>query len=412
MLMIAPMHFGHIVPATMVKRVCVIGAGASGLASIKCCLDEGLEPTCFEMGDDIGGLWKYHDEVIEGQASIYQSLVTNTSKEMMCFSDFPMPTHFPVFLHHTVLFQYFQLYAKKFQLTKYIHFKTKVTSITKQADFPLSGQWNIMIVDENGKEEKLVFDAVMLCSGLQINPHLPLESFPGIQHFRGRYLHSHDYKKPQEFQGQRVLVIGASNSGVDVAVAISDQASQVYLSTRSGVWVFDPLGENGHPYDMSILSRWIFTKLRWCSWEGKKIEQKLNQRFDHANFGLQCNYRCIDRQGTINNPLPYRILSGTVIVKSNVESFTETEPSSKMEPVLKIWMPSFLQPGSLSIILQLKLMVHCRWIREIASLYLKMYFYQSCQNRHWLLLVRWNRLDQTVQLRKCKLVGPVAFSKG
>lgn len=43
----------------MTKRVAVIGAGASGLTAIKCCLDEGLEPTCFEKTDDIGGLWRY-----------------------------------------------------------------------------------------------------------------------------------------------------------------------------------------------------------------------------------------------------------------------------------------------------------------------------------------------------------------
>uniref|UniRef100_A0A3Q2DRW5 Flavin-containing monooxygenase n=1 Tax=Cyprinodon variegatus TaxID=28743 RepID=A0A3Q2DRW5_CYPVA len=43
----------------MVRRVAVIGAGSSGLACIKVCLDEGLEPVCFESSDDIGGLWKF-----------------------------------------------------------------------------------------------------------------------------------------------------------------------------------------------------------------------------------------------------------------------------------------------------------------------------------------------------------------
>lgn len=41
------------------KRIAVIGAGVSGLTSIKCCLDEGLEPVCFERSDDIGGLWRF-----------------------------------------------------------------------------------------------------------------------------------------------------------------------------------------------------------------------------------------------------------------------------------------------------------------------------------------------------------------
>lgn len=43
----------------MARRVAVIGGGSSGLACIKCCLDESLEPVCFESSDDIGGLWRF-----------------------------------------------------------------------------------------------------------------------------------------------------------------------------------------------------------------------------------------------------------------------------------------------------------------------------------------------------------------
>ena len=43
----------------MSRRVAVIGGGASGLTAIKCCLDEGLEPVCYESSDDIGGLWRF-----------------------------------------------------------------------------------------------------------------------------------------------------------------------------------------------------------------------------------------------------------------------------------------------------------------------------------------------------------------
>lgn len=50
-------------PHSMAKRVAVIGAGSSGLTSIKCCLDEGLEPVCFESSDDIGGLWRFKVEI-------------------------------------------------------------------------------------------------------------------------------------------------------------------------------------------------------------------------------------------------------------------------------------------------------------------------------------------------------------
>ena len=47
----------------MVHTVAVIGAGASGLSAVKCCLDEGLAPTYFERSNCIGGLWHYTEEV-------------------------------------------------------------------------------------------------------------------------------------------------------------------------------------------------------------------------------------------------------------------------------------------------------------------------------------------------------------
>uniref|UniRef100_A0A3Q0RLX5 Flavin-containing monooxygenase n=1 Tax=Amphilophus citrinellus TaxID=61819 RepID=A0A3Q0RLX5_AMPCI len=43
----------------MVQSVAIIGAGSSGLICIKTCVDEGLEPVCFESSDDIGGLWNF-----------------------------------------------------------------------------------------------------------------------------------------------------------------------------------------------------------------------------------------------------------------------------------------------------------------------------------------------------------------
>ena len=82
-------------------EVAIIGAGASGLAAIKCCLDEGLRPVCFERTKHIGGLWHYTDQPIEGQACVMKSTVINTSKEMMSYSDFPIPADFANFMHNS-----------------------------------------------------------------------------------------------------------------------------------------------------------------------------------------------------------------------------------------------------------------------------------------------------------------------
>ena len=75
----------------------------------------------------VGGLWRYTDKVTEGQACVMKSTIINTSKEMMCYSDFPIPDDYPVFMHNTYVQKYFNLYADKFGLRKYIKFKTEVT---------------------------------------------------------------------------------------------------------------------------------------------------------------------------------------------------------------------------------------------------------------------------------------------
>uniref|UniRef100_A0A8C6WLQ9 Flavin-containing monooxygenase n=1 Tax=Neogobius melanostomus TaxID=47308 RepID=A0A8C6WLQ9_9GOBI len=120
----------------MVGRVAVIGAGSSGLVCTKICVEEGLEPVCFESSNDIGGLWNFKHVLFI--RLIYRSLVTNTSKEMTCFSDFPMPDHYPNYTPNSLLLQYYRLYAQHFDLLKYIHFQ--VGQFNLRPDFPVSGQ--------------------------------------------------------------------------------------------------------------------------------------------------------------------------------------------------------------------------------------------------------------------------------
>ncbi|KAM5256058.1 flavin-containing monooxygenase 5 [Ctenodactylus gundi] len=307
------------------RRVAVIGAGASGLSSIKCCLDEGLEPICFERTGDIGGLWRYQENPEEGRASIYKSVVINTSKEMMCFSDYPIPDDFPNYMHNSHVLEYFRMYAKEFDLLKYIRFKSTVCSVKKQPGFSTSGQWEV-ITEHEGKKEAAVFDAVMVCTGHHTNAHLPLESFPGIEKFKGQYFHSRDYKNPQEFIGKRVIVIGIGNSGGDLAVEISHTAKQVFLSTRRGSWILNRVGNHGYPADVLFSSRFMYLLSKICgqSVTSAFLEKRMNERFDHEMFGLKPKHRVLNQHPTVNDELPNRIISGLVKVKGNVKEFTET----------------------------------------------------------------------------------------
>ncbi|NXS50509.1 FMO5 monooxygenase, partial [Balaeniceps rex] len=307
------------------QQVAIIGAGVSGLCALKCCLDEGLVPTCFERSGDIGGLWHFQEHPEEGRASIYRSVIINTSKEMMCFSDFPIPADFPNYMHNSKIMKYFRMYAQHFDLLRHIRFRTSVCRVAKHPDFTATGQWEV-VTESEGKQEVAVFDAVLVCTGHHTDAHLPLSAFPGLEKFEGWYLHSRDYKSPQSFSGKRVVVVGTGNSGIDIAVELSHAAKQVFLSTKRGTWVLYRVADGGYPADISYISR--FTQFLRSLLPHNAInfylERKLNTRFDHALYSLQPRHRILDQHPTINDDLPNCIISGRVLVKPNIQEFTET----------------------------------------------------------------------------------------
>ncbi|XP_006887526.1 PREDICTED: dimethylaniline monooxygenase [N-oxide-forming] 4 [Elephantulus edwardii] len=308
----------------MAKRVAVIGAGVSGLSSIKCCLDEDLEPTCFERSNDIGGLWKFTETSKDGMTRVYRSLITNVCKEMSCYSDFPFQEDYPNFMTQGKFWDYLQEFAEHFGLLKYIQFKTTVLSVTKCPDFSVSGQWDV-VTETEGKQARAVFDAVMVCTGHFLSPRFPLETFPGIHKFNGQILHSQEYKIPEGFQGKRILVIGLGNTGGDIAVELSRTAAQVFLSTRTGTWVIGRSANGGYPVNMMITRRCnnlIEQVLPSCvrNW----IEERsMNNIFNHEIYGLSIT-KGGNSKFIVNDELPTCILCGTVTMKTSVKEFTET----------------------------------------------------------------------------------------
>uniref|UniRef100_A0A8C0W0B6 Flavin-containing monooxygenase n=1 Tax=Castor canadensis TaxID=51338 RepID=A0A8C0W0B6_CASCN len=306
------------------KKVAVIGAGVSGLGAIKSCLEEGLEPMCFENSNDIGGLWRYEETPKSGCPGIYKSLTCNTSKEMTAFSDYPIPDHYPNYMHHSKMMEYLRMYARHFGLMKHIQFLTKVCSVRKRPDFSSSGQWDV-VVEADGKQKTYVFDGVMICSGHYTEKYLPLEDFEGITKFRGKYLHTWEYKNLDNFVGKRVVVVGIGNSGADVAGEISRVAEQVFLSTRQGTWIWTRVWDNGNPMDTTLFTRYNRTVQKFCPTFliNRWMENKLNARFNHANYG-QPKHRFLSHQAIFGDDLPNHIITGRVLVKPNVKEFTKT----------------------------------------------------------------------------------------
>jgi dimethylaniline monooxygenase (N-oxide forming) len=107
------------------QRVCVIGAGSSGIAVGKALKEHGIPFDCYEAGERVGGNWVYENS--NGMSSAYRLLFINTSRPRMQYSDYPMPDRYPVFPHHTQIAEYFNDYTEHFEIKPHIRFRTLVT---------------------------------------------------------------------------------------------------------------------------------------------------------------------------------------------------------------------------------------------------------------------------------------------
>ncbi|KAK0400086.1 hypothetical protein QR680_003348 [Steinernema hermaphroditum] len=303
------------------KRVAIVGAGASGLPAIRHALLYGFEPVCFESADDVGGLWRYKPYETD-ESSVMKSTVINTSKEMTAYSDFPPPEEYANFMHNTQLLKYLKLYAGEFNLLKYIKFHHKVLNVARAPSFDQDGKWTVVYTDAEGVEHKETFDCVLVASGHHTTPYLP-SKWPGQDEFTGKVLHSHSYKDHRGFEDKVVVVVGVGNSGGDVAVELSRLAKQVYLVTRRGTWVFNRIYDYGMPFDLSLNTRMKFI-LRDIVPERISeayVIARLQKRFDHGVYGLKPKHGVFSAHPTVNDELPNRIACGTVIIKPNIKSF-------------------------------------------------------------------------------------------
>ena len=239
------------------KKVCVIGAGPSGITAAKNLLDEGLDVTVFDYGKEVGGNWVFNDA--ESHSSVFETTHIISSKKLSEYVDYPMPDDYPDYPSHRQLATYFQSYAKHFDLYQHIHFQTVVKKCTLLNADTEGGKWQV-ITEKNGVETTHIFDALAVCNGHHWLPRMP--KYEG--HFEGEFLHSHNVKRFSYFKDKRVLVIGGGNSACDVSVESSRVAKSVDMSWRRGYWIV-PKFNMGMPADilgerLNFLPRWLWSK--------------------------------------------------------------------------------------------------------------------------------------------------------
>jgi thioredoxin reductase len=289
---------------TTLPKACVIGAGSSGIATVKTLVERGFEVDCFEKSDRVGGNWVFKNR--NGMSASYSTLHINTSRERMEYTDFPMPKSYPDFPHHTHIARYFDDYVDHFGVRDRIRFETGVERVEKRAD----GLFDV--IDDRGATH--AYDAVFVCNGHHWDARWPEPAFPGHDTCDIEQIHAHEYVDPEQLKDKDVVVLGMGNSAMDIAVDASYNGKSTFLAARRGAHVM-PKYIYGKPVDQIGASPKIPFAVR------RRIFQTLLKVYqgEMERYGLpKPDHRFGDAHPTVSGRILDRLAHGAITPKPNI----------------------------------------------------------------------------------------------
>lgn len=287
------------------QMIALIGAGPSGLAGARCLQKLGMPFQGFEAYTDVGGLWNIHNP----RSTVYESAHLISSKRTTEFSEFPMPEGTADYPSHRELCRYFSDFADHFDLRRHYRFGTRVRRVEPVNETPGS-PWRVTVQNPDGSEDSAVYKGVVIANGTLAEPNMP--RFEG--RFDGELLHTSAYKQAEQFKGKRVLIVGAGNSGCDIAVDAVHYAASVDISVRRGYY-FVPKYVFGKPADT------LGGKRPLPAWLKQRVDSTVLKWFtgDPVRLGFpKPDYKMYESHPVVNSLILYHLGHGDVRVRPDI----------------------------------------------------------------------------------------------
>ncbi|CAJ2510613.1 Uu.00g062380.m01.CDS01 [Anthostomella pinea] len=234
-----------------INRVAVIGAGPCGLSAAKYLAAEHKfsQIDVFEQRASVGGVWNYtplnvvdneftvprtqptklpdtavwtnDDPEAQFVSPVYDFLETNIPWHLMNYSDQKFPEGSSLFPKHAVVKQYLEDYAR--EVKPMLSLGTQVLGIQKvQSGTQMCWEVEVLELKSNQKRTS-EFDAVLVASGHYNDPFIP--DIKGLAEFNrlhpGCISHSKFYRRPDQYRGKKVVIVGNSASGIDLSMQIA-----------------------------------------------------------------------------------------------------------------------------------------------------------------------------------------------
>ena len=206
------------------RRVAIIGAGVSGLAAGIHMYKASIRPIIFEKAAGVGGMWNTDEK------PCWKSMRTNQSKFSTALPDFSWPGDAPLFPSQNHVYAHLLNYVRQNLPIDVVRLNTHVTDVRRESSY-----WMVEYRTEDNQISSESFDFVIVASGFFHQAHLP-ENITGLSHFPGKWMHSSDYRSPEQVRDKRVILVGASLSAGEIAADMATSAAHIIHIVSRNFW--------------------------------------------------------------------------------------------------------------------------------------------------------------------------------
>lgn len=207
------------------RPVYVIGGGPGGLSVAYALRAHGVRAVVLEKSDRVGASWRRH----------YDRLRLHTTRRLSSLPGLPLPRRFGRWVTRADMVRYLEKYAEYHELE--VVTGVEVSRVERLPDgggtspSSAAGSGGGWLLRATGGRE-LAGSAVVVATGFNHTPRLP--DWPGRDTYTGELLHAREYRNAEPFAGRDVLVVGAGNTGAEIAADLAEGgAARVRLAVRT-----------------------------------------------------------------------------------------------------------------------------------------------------------------------------------
>jgi cation diffusion facilitator CzcD-associated flavoprotein CzcO len=245
---------------TLEYQVVVVGAGAAGVSVALSLCDRGLRPLLIDRAAEVASSWRGR----------YDRLKLNTCKQFSHLPDRPYPKDTPVFPTRDQVVDHLDRHARHEGIE--LRLNTEVCRIDRR-----DGGWVLRTTSGD-----IACRQVVVATGYEHTPRIP--SWPGVEGFKGRLLHSSAYRNPAPYRGERVLVVGAGSSAMEIVHDVATGGARAaWLAVRTSPNIMLRSLPGGLPSD--LIATPLFRAPIWLADALAAFGRRLNIG-DLGAFGL------------------------------------------------------------------------------------------------------------------------------